>query len=180
MKLYRKIFCKRTGLNCIERKHELCKYSVASILFSCSPSCWTKCSSNFVTRFLQYFRNRTWAHKWKIPSIITHTEFCLIHDYYVVRRDTEGSGTALHKLKSQEFNSHLRSLWFFIYVIIPPPFWPWFYSASKRKEHQEYLMGSKCGRGVKLKTLPPSYIFYNFFESGPPGSLRVYPGLYMD
>ena len=45
----------------------------------------------------------------KIRSIITHTEFCLIHDYYVVRRGTESSGTALHKLKSQESNSHLRS-----------------------------------------------------------------------
>lgn len=33
------------------------------------------------------------------------------------------------------------------------PYWPWFDSASKRKEHQEYLMGSKGGWGIRLKTL---------------------------
>jgi len=37
----------------------------------------------------------------KIRSIITHTWFCQILDYYVVRRGTESSGTALHKIKSQ-------------------------------------------------------------------------------
>jgi len=52
-------------------------------------------------------------------------------------------------------------------------------SASKRNEHQEYLLVGKGGRSVGLTNVPPSWAdFIEILEPQHPGTLRDYPGLY--
>jgi hypothetical protein len=41
-------------------------------------------------------------------------------------------------------------------LILPAALWPWIDSASNGNEYQEYLLGGKGGRCVRLTTLPPS------------------------
>jgi hypothetical protein len=54
-------------------------------------------------------------------------------------------------------------------------------SASKRHENQEYLLESKCGRCVRLTTLPHSCTDCNeIWDPQTPGTLRACTGLYRD
>jgi hypothetical protein len=61
-------------------------------------------------------------------------------------------------------------------------FWPHYGpgadSAPNRNEYQEYLLGCKGGRCVRLTTLPPSCAdCLEIWEPQPPGTLRACPGL---
>jgi hypothetical protein len=52
---------------------------------------------------------------------------------------------------------------------------------SNRTEYQEYFLGVKGGRCVRLTTLPLSCAdCLEIWESQPPGTLRASPGLYRD
>jgi len=54
-------------------------------------------------------------------------------------------------------------------------------SASNRNEYQEYFLGGKGGRCVRLTTLSPSCAdCLEIWEPRPPGTLRTCPGLYWD
>ena len=54
-------------------------------------------------------------------------------------------------------------------------------SASKRNEYQEYFLVGKGGRCVALTILAASFAdCLEIWESQPPGTLRVCPGLYRD
>jgi hypothetical protein len=51
-------------------------------------------------------------------------------------------------------------------------------SASNRNEYQEYFLGGKGSRCVRLTTLPPSCAdCIEIWEPQPPGTLRACPGL---
>jgi len=50
---------------------------------------------------------------------------------------------------------------------------------TDRNEYQEYFLGGKGGRCVRLTTLPPSCTdCLEIWERQPPGTLRTCPGLY--
>ena len=52
-------------------------------------------------------------------------------------------------------------------------------SASNRNEYQEYFLGGKGGRCVRLTNLPPSCAdFLEIWKPQPPGTLRACTGLY--
>ena len=54
-------------------------------------------------------------------------------------------------------------------------------SASNRNEYQKYFLGGKGGRCVVLTTLPPLWAdCLEFWETHPPGTLKICPGLCMD
>jgi len=70
------------------------------------------------------------------------------------------------------------SLEFFIDIILPPHYDPGVDSASNRNEYQEYSLGGKGGRCVRLTTLPLSCAdCLEVWEPQPPGTLRACPGL---
>jgi hypothetical protein len=49
-------------------------------------------------------------------------------------------------------------------------------SASKRNEYQEYFLGGKGGRCVRLTPLPPSRAYsFEIWECQPPGTLSSCP-----
>ena len=51
-------------------------------------------------------------------------------------------------------------------------------SASNRNEYQEYFLGAKGGRCVRLTNLPPSCaVCLEIWEPQPPGNFRTFPGL---
>jgi len=51
-------------------------------------------------------------------------------------------------------------------------------SASNRNEYQEYFLGGKGGRCVRLTTLPPSCAdCHEIWEPHPSGTLRACPDL---
>jgi len=51
-----------------------------------------------------------------------------------------------------------------------------FDSVSNRNEYQEYFLGDKGGRCVRLTTLPPSCAdCLEIWELQPPGTLRACP-----
>jgi len=51
-------------------------------------------------------------------------------------------------------------------------------SASNRNEYQEYFLGGKGGRCVRLTNLSPSYAdCLEIWEPQRPGTLRACPGL---
>jgi hypothetical protein len=67
---------------------------------------------------------------------------------------------------------------FFIAVIFRPHYGPGVGSASDRNEYQEYFLGGKGGRCVRL-TLPLSYAdSLVIWEPQPAGTLRASLGLY--
>jgi len=54
-------------------------------------------------------------------------------------------------------------------------------SASDRNEYQEYFLGRKGGRCVRLAALPPSCAdCLEIWEPQPPGTLRACPDLSWD
>ena len=50
----------------------------------------------------------------------------------------------------------MTSLEFFTDIILSVALWPGVDSASNRNEYQDYFLGGKGGRCVRLTTLPPS------------------------
>jgi hypothetical protein len=55
------------------------------------------------------------------------------------------------------------------------------YSASYRKEYQEYFLWGKGCRCVRLTTLPPSCVDgLEIWEPHPPGTLTACPSLHRD
>jgi len=47
-------------------------------------------------------------------------------------------------------------------------------SASNRNEYRKYFLGGKCGKCVRLTTLPPSGVeCLEIWEPQPPGTLRA-------
>ena len=67
---------------------------------------------------------------------------------------------------------------FLIDLILPAPPWRRVDSASKRNEYQEYFLGGKGGRCVRLIILPPLCAdCFEIWEPQPVGKLRAYPGL---
>jgi hypothetical protein len=62
-----------------------------------------------------------------------------------------------------------------------PHYGPGVNSTSNRNEYQEYFLGGKGGRCIRLTTLPPSCAdCFEVWEPQPPGILRASPGLYRD
>jgi len=60
-----------------------------------------------------------------------------------------------------------------------PHYGPGVDSASNINEYQEYFLGGKGGRCVKLTTLPPSCAdCLEIWEPQPPGTLRACRGVY--
>jgi hypothetical protein len=54
-------------------------------------------------------------------------------------------------------------------------------TAPNRNEYQEYFLGCKGGRCVRLTTLSPSCAdCLEIWQPQPPGTLRACPGLYRD
>ena len=86
-------------------------------------------------------------------------------------------GTALRAGRSRvEFP--MVSLEFFIDIILPATLWPWSFSVSNRNEYQEYILGFKGGRFVRMTTLPLSCAeCLEIWEPQPLGTLRACPGL---
>jgi hypothetical protein len=72
--------------------------------------------------------------------------------------------------------------WYFLWTF---SFWPHFGpevdSVSNRNEYQEYFLGGKGGRCLRLTTLPLACAkCHEIWEPEPPGTLRTCPGLYRD
>jgi len=67
------------------------------------------------------------------------------------------------------------SLEFFIDINLLAALWP---LASSINEYQEYFLGVKGNRCVRLTTLLPSFAdCLEIWEPQPPGTLRACPGL---
>ena len=89
-----------------------------------------------------------------------------------------GWDTALQAERSQ-VRFPMVLLEFFIDIILPAALWPWLYAAANRNEYQEYLLGGKGGRCVRLTTLPTLQVdCLEIWEPKPPGTLRSCPGRY--
>ena len=66
----------------------------------------------------------------------------------------------------------IESLEFFIDIILPAD------SAPNRNEYQEYFLGGKVGRCIRLTTFPPSCAgCLEIWEPQPAGTLRAVMGL---
>jgi hypothetical protein len=66
----------------------------------------------------------------------------------------------------------------FIDIILSAALWPWVDSASNRNEYQEYFLGDKGGRGIGMKTFPPSCAdCLELWEPQTHRALRASPGL---
>jgi len=62
--------------------------------------------------------------------------------------------------------------------IIPATQWPWSRLSLNRNEYQEYFLGGKGGRCVRLTTLPPSCAdSLEIWKPQTSGILRACPGL---
>jgi len=71
----------------------------------------------------------------------------------------------------------IASLAFFIDISLPH-YGPGVDSACNRNEYQEYFLGGKGGRCVRLTNLPPSFSdCLEIWEPHPPGIIRACPGL---
>jgi len=67
------------------------------------------------------------------------------------------------------------------FIDIRPQYSPGVDSASNRNEYQEYFLGSKGGRWLRLTTLPLSCAdSLEIWKPQTPGTLRASPGLYWD
>jgi hypothetical protein len=70
------------------------------------------------------------------------------------------------------------SLECFIDTILPAAIGPGVDSASNINEYQQYFLGGKGGRCVKLTTIQPSCVeCLEIWEPQPPGNLRARSGL---
>ena len=80
-----------------------------------------------------------------------------------------------YKPEGRGFHSHLN---YSLTQSFRPHYGPGVDSASNRNEYQEYFLGGKDGRCVRLTTLPPSCAdCLEIWEPQPPGTLRACPGL---
>ena len=84
-----------------------------------------------------------------------------------------------YKSEGRGFDFPMVSLEFFINIILPAALWPMGVdSASNRNEYQEYFLGGKGGRCLRLTTLPPSCaVCLEIWEPQPSGNLKACPGL---
>ena len=107
-------------------------------------------------------------------------EICWLYIEVRARCDAVGWGTVL-RTGSPQVWFPMESMEFFTDIILPAALCFGIDTASNRHTYQEYFLGGKDGRCVRLTTLPPSCA--NFLEIwGPqtPGTLRACPSLYRD
>jgi hypothetical protein len=70
------------------------------------------------------------------------------------------------------------SLEIFIHIIFPAALWRRVDTTSNRSDYQEYFLGDKVGRCLRLTALPPSYTCrHDIWEPQLPEILRAFPGL---
>ena len=72
------------------------------------------------------------------------------------------------------------SLEYFIEIILPAALWLWFNSGSIRNDYQEYLLGVKGGRCVRLALTPSCAHCHEMWKPQPPETLRACPDLNRD
>jgi hypothetical protein len=88
-----------------------------------------------------------------------------------------GCGTAIQAGRSR-VRFPMVSMEFLLTQSFRPQYGPWVESDPNINEYQEYFLGGKGGRCVKLTTLPPSCADrLEIWESQPPGTIRASPGL---
>jgi hypothetical protein len=84
----------------------------------------------------------------------------------------------LYKPEGRGFDSRWCHYNFSLTQSFRPHYGPGVDPASNGNEYQEYFLGSKGGRCVRLKTLSPSCADYiELWEPQTPGTLRACPGL---
>ena len=87
----------------------------------------------------------------------------------------------LYKAEGRGFGSQWRYCNISLTESFRPHNGPGVDSVSKRNEYQEYFLGGKGGRCVRLTTLPHSYADrLKIWVVQPSGTLRAFPGLYRD
>jgi hypothetical protein len=75
----------------------------------------------------------------------------------------------------------MESLEFFIDLILLAVLRPWGRLSLHRNEYQEYFLGGKDGRCVRLTTLAPTCAdCLKIWEPQPSGTVRACPGPYRD
>ena len=95
----------------------------------------------------------SWSSEWSLTTSFLLLSSVCIFPY----RGTRWCNWLKHRTTSRKVEVSIGSLGFLIAVILPAPLWPWRRLTFLQKWVPGVSPGGKCGRCLRLTTLPPSF-----------------------